>query len=134
MRPKRTSDLPTVLAETNTLDDAIIVKGIKKKKHVLNAYDERHGQDLDRSIVSKKKSKIKPDPTSDYPPMKLALDKWYCVSELLILDIIMMVIEEHHLSSYDLQNLCLLNTSFSTMIPKVSRWLQIDFSPFLEPQ
>jgi hypothetical protein len=40
-RPQRTSDLPTVLAETNNLDDLIIVKGTKEKKHILDAYKER---------------------------------------------------------------------------------------------
>jgi hypothetical protein len=66
--------------------------------------------------------------------MKPALDKWYRVSELLILNVIMMVIKGHHLSSHDLKNLRLINKSFSTLIPKVSRWLQIDFSPLLEPR
>jgi hypothetical protein len=87
-RPQQTSDLPTVLAETNTLDDAIIVKGIKEKKRILNTYKELFDQDSDHSIVSKKKSKIKLDPTLDYPHMYPALDKWYCVSELSILNVI----------------------------------------------
>jgi hypothetical protein len=39
-RPQQTSDLPTVSAETNTLDDAIIVKGTKEKKRILDAYEE----------------------------------------------------------------------------------------------
>jgi hypothetical protein len=54
-RPQRTSDLPTVSADTNTLDDAIIVKGTKEKKRILDAYKECFGQDFDHSIVSKKK-------------------------------------------------------------------------------
>jgi hypothetical protein len=58
-RPQQTSDLPTVLAETNTLDDAIIVKGTKEKKCILDTYLERFGQDFDHSIVSKKKSRPK---------------------------------------------------------------------------
>jgi hypothetical protein len=37
-RPQQTSDFPTVSAETNTLDDAIIVKGTKDKKCILGAY------------------------------------------------------------------------------------------------
>jgi hypothetical protein len=114
LRPQWTSDLPTVLAETNTLDDAIIVKGTKEKRRILYTYKERFGQDFDHSIVSKKKGKIKLDPTLDYSCMKPALDKWYCVSELLILNVIMTVIEEHHLSSHDLKNLRLINKSFST--------------------
>ncbi len=40
LRPQRTSDLLTVSAETNTLDDAIIIKETKEKKHILDAYKE----------------------------------------------------------------------------------------------
>ncbi len=65
--------------------------------------------------------------------MKPALDKWYRVSELLILNVIMAVVKEHHLSSYDLKNLGLINKSFSIMILKVLRWLQTNLSPLLEP-
>jgi hypothetical protein len=54
-RPQQTSDLPTVSAETNTLDDAIIVKGTTEKKCILDAYEERFGQHFIHSIVSKKK-------------------------------------------------------------------------------
>jgi hypothetical protein len=82
------SDLPIVSAETNTLDDAIIVKETKEKIRILDAYKERFGQDFDNSIVSKKKGKIKLDPTLDYPCMKPALDKWYHVSELSIMNVI----------------------------------------------
>jgi hypothetical protein len=134
LRPQQTSELPTVSAETNTLDDAIIVKEIKEKKRILNTYKECFHQDFNRSIVSKKKSKIQWDQTLDYPRMKPALYEWYRVSELSILNVITMVIKEHHLSSHDLKNLCLINKSFSMMIPKVSRWLQIDFSPLVEPR
>jgi hypothetical protein len=89
LRPQQTNDLPTVLAETNTLDDAIIVKGTKEKKCVLDTYKECFGQDFDHSIVFKKEGKIELDTTLDYPHMKPALDKWYCVSELSILNVIM---------------------------------------------
>jgi hypothetical protein len=40
-RLQQTSDLPIVLAETNTLDEANIVKETKEKKHILDAYEER---------------------------------------------------------------------------------------------
>ncbi len=109
------------------------VKGTKEKKRIFDAYEERVGQDLNHSIVSKKKGKIKLDPNLDFPHIKPTLDKWYWVSELLILNVITTVVKEHHLSSHDLKNLLLINKSFSTMIPKVLRWLQINFSPLLEP-
>jgi hypothetical protein len=65
--------------------------------------------------------------------MKPALDKWYWVSELSKLNVITMVVKEHHISSYDLRNLQLINKSFLAMAPKVLRWLQTNFSPLLEP-
>ncbi len=61
------SDLPTVLAETNTLDDGIIVKRTKEEKCILDAYKEHFGQDFNHTIVFKKKGKIKLDPTLDNP-------------------------------------------------------------------
>jgi hypothetical protein len=84
LRQQQISDLPIVLAETSTLDEAIIVKGTKEKKCILDANEEHFGQDFDHSIVSKKKGKIKLDPNLDFPCMKSALDKWYQVSELFI--------------------------------------------------
>jgi hypothetical protein len=132
-KPQQTNDQSIVSAETSTLDEAIIVRGTKEKKRILDAYEEHFGQDYDHSIVSKKKCKIEQDPNLNYSCLKPALDKWYRVSELSILNVIMTVVKEHHLSSWDLKNLWLINTSFSTMIPKVLRWLQTNFSPLLEP-
>jgi hypothetical protein len=105
LRSQQTSDLPTVLAKTNSLDDAIIVKGTKEKKCTLDAYEECFGQNFDNSIVSKKKGFIRLDPNLEFPRMKPALDKWYQVSELSILNVITTVVKEHHLSFQDLQNL-----------------------------
>jgi hypothetical protein len=110
------SDLPIVLAEANTLDDAITVKGLKENKHILNAHEKRFGQENNHSIVCKKKGKIKLDPTLDFPCMKPA------VSELLILNVITTVVKEHHLSSHDLKYLNLINKIFSMMISKILRW------------
>ena len=61
-RPQQTSAQPIVFAETSTLDEAIIVRRTKEKKHILDAYEERIDKDFDHSIVSKKKGKIKQDP------------------------------------------------------------------------
>ncbi len=69
------NDLPIVSAETNTLDEAIIVRGTKEKKRILDAYEEHFGQDFNHSLVSKKKGKIELDPILDFPGMKPALDK-----------------------------------------------------------
>ncbi len=66
--------------------------------------------------------------------MKLALDKWYPVSELSILNVITMVIKEHHLLPCNLKKLCLLDKNFSAMIQKVLKWLHIDFHLLWEPR
>jgi hypothetical protein len=73
-RPQQTSAQPIVFAETSTLDEAIIVKGTKEKKRILDAKKEHFGQDFNHSIVSKKKGKIKLDPNLDFPCVKPALD------------------------------------------------------------
>jgi hypothetical protein len=99
LRPQQTSDQPIVSAETRTLDEAIIARGTKEKKCILDAYEERFGQDFNHSIVSKKKGKIELDPNLHFPHMKPALDKWYWVLELLILNVIMTVVKEHQVSS-----------------------------------
>jgi hypothetical protein len=65
--------------------------------------------------------------------MKLSLSKWYQVSELLILNVITMVIKEHYLLSCSLNKLHLLDKTFSAMIPKVLKWVRIDFHPLQEP-
>jgi hypothetical protein len=83
LRPQQTSDLPTVLAETNTLDDAIIVKGTKEKKCILDAYEERFGQDFDHSIVSKKKDLPQADSLLFLPDSARAnlADLGHCVDQ-----------------------------------------------------
>jgi hypothetical protein len=63
------------LAETNTLDEALIVKGTKQKKRTLDAYEECFGQDFNHSIVCKKIGKIVLDPNVDFLCMKPVLNK-----------------------------------------------------------
>jgi hypothetical protein len=65
--------------------------------------------------------------------MKPALEKWYRVSELLILNVLITVVKEHHLLPCDIKKQCLLNKNFSTMIPKVLKWLRINFHSLQEP-
>jgi hypothetical protein len=119
-------------SEPNALDEAIIIKGTKKKKHILNAYEEHFGSEFDHWIVSKKKGNIKQDPDFICSFMKPSLSKWYQVSKVLILNVIMTVIKEHLLLPSILKKLCLLNKTSSTMIPKVLKWVPIDFHPLQE--
>ncbi len=67
--------------------------------------------------------------------MKPSTDKYYQVKELTIYNVISIVIREYAaFSKNKLSNIRLLNTNFAKMIPKLQRWLQIDFSLLLEPQ
>jgi hypothetical protein len=45
--------------EPNTMDKAIIVRGNKEKKSILDIHEEHFGSEFNHSIVSKKKGKIK---------------------------------------------------------------------------
>jgi hypothetical protein len=65
--------------------------------------------------------------------LRPSLDKWYRVSELTILNVIMTVIKEYCLTPSELKMIHLLNKSFSIMVPKVTCWLKIDLYPLRKP-
>jgi hypothetical protein len=66
--------------------------------------------------------------------MKPSTNKYYQVKELTIYNVITIVIQEYvAFSKNELLNICLLNTNFTKMIPKLQRWLQIDFSLLCKP-
>ncbi len=66
--------------------------------------------------------------------MKPSTDKYYRVKELRIYNVITIVIQEYAaFSKNKLLNIRLLNTGFAKMIPKLQRWLQIDFSLLCKP-
>ncbi len=53
----------------------------------------------------------------------------------MIYNAVTIVIQEYAaFSKNELLNICLLNTDFAKMIPKLQRWLQIDFSMLREPR
>jgi hypothetical protein len=58
------------------------------------------------------------------------LRKWYQVSELLILNVLTTVVKEHYLLPCDFKKLCLLTKTFSTMIPKVLKWVRLTSTHF----
>jgi hypothetical protein len=67
--------------------------------------------------------------------MKPSTDKYYRVKELTIYNVVKIVIQEYAaFSKNELLNICLLNTNFTKMIPKLKRWLRIDFSTLREPR
>jgi hypothetical protein len=67
--------------------------------------------------------------------MKPSTNKYYEVKELTIYNVITIVIQEYAaFSKNELLNIRLLNTDFAKMIPKLQRWLQIDFFLLHEPR
>ncbi len=65
--------------------------------------------------------------------MKPSTDKHYQVKEVRIYNVVTIVIQEYAaFSKNELLNIRLLNTDFAKMIPKLQRWLQIDFSTLRE--
>ena len=67
--------------EPDVLREAVIVKGTKEKRCILDTYEKHFGLNYDDSTVSKKKGKITKDPTIICTRMKPFLDKWYRVSQ-----------------------------------------------------
>ncbi len=68
--------------------------------------------------------------------MRPSLNKWYHVGDLHLYNVITMIIKECQVSfsRKDLSNLRLVNKDYATIVQKVIRWLQINFTPLHEPQ
>jgi hypothetical protein len=67
--------------------------------------------------------------------MKPSTDKYYQVKELTIYNIITIAIRGcAAFSKEELSSICLLNTDFVKMIPKLQQWLQVDFSSLRKPR
>jgi hypothetical protein len=67
--------------------------------------------------------------------MRPSLDKCYQVGDLHLYNIITTIIKECRVSflSEDLSNLCLVNKDFTNIVPKILRWLRVDFTPLQDP-
>ncbi len=67
--------------------------------------------------------------------MKPSTNKYYQVKDLKIYNVITIVIQEYTaFSKNELLSIRLINTDFAKMIPKLKRWLQIDFSTLRKPR
>jgi hypothetical protein len=127
--------LPTPISGLSTS-----VYGSKEKKHILEEYVSKFGSGYQKSIITKKKGKHNHNEplqclASFRQGMKSSTNKYYQVKELTIYNVIMIVIREYAVFSKNkLLNIRLLNTDFAKMIPKLQRWLQIDFPMLPEPR
>jgi hypothetical protein len=68
--------------------------------------------------------------------MRPSLDKRYQVGDLHLYNIITTIIKECRVSflKEDISNLCLVNKDFVNIVPKVLRWLQVDFTLLQDPR
>ena len=109
------------------------------KTRILREYEQQYGSNYSHSIVTKKQGEpyfSSPSRTSlsDRTRMRPSLDKHYRVQELTIYNVITTVLREFgsSFSRQDILSMILINKDFFKMIPKVLRWLTIDFTPLRE--
>ncbi len=86
-------------------------------------------------IVTRKKGKISNNTSLHCARMRPSLNKWYQVGDLHLYNIITTVIKECRVVFFqeDLSNLCLVNKDFADIVPKVLRWLRVNFTPLQDP-
>ncbi len=116
-------------------NNSTIIKGTREKKRILTAYQEKFGSEYPELIITRKKSKISDDTSLHCTRMRPSLDKWYQVGDLHLYNIITTIIKECRVSfsKEDISNLHLVNKDFANIVPKVLRWLQVDFTPLRDP-
>jgi hypothetical protein len=117
-------------------NNSIIVKGTCEKKRILMAYQEIFGSEYPESIVTRKKGKISNGTSLHRARMRPSLDKWYRVGDLHLYNLITTIIKECRVSfsKEDISNLCLVNNDFANIVPKVLRWLRVNFTPLQDPR
>ncbi len=79
----------------------------------------------------RKKGKTSDHISLDRSRMRPSLDKWYRVDDLHLYNVITTIIKECRVTSSkeDLANLRLVNKDYAAIVPKVIRWLRIDYTP-----
>ncbi len=137
------SNIVTLLHTSNSVtashdmlsNNSIIVQGMREKKCILMAYQEKFGSEYPELIETRKKGKIFNDTSLNCTCMRPSLDKWYQVGDLHLYNIITTIIKECRVSflNEDLSNLWLVNKDFANIVPKVLHWLQVDFTPLQDP-
>ncbi len=116
-------------------NNSIIIQGTRGKKCILMDYQEKFGSEYPESIVTRKKGKISNDTSLHCAHMRPSLGKWYQVGDLHLYNVITTIIKECRVifSKEDVSNLCMVNKDFANIVPKVLRWLQVNFTPLQDP-
>jgi len=120
-------------------DDAMIVPGTKEKRRILEAYETKFGTGYPVSIVTRKKGKHIGATLLSHSAtrrcMRPSKNKFYRVDILELHSVIATVMKEFRVefNAQDIHNLCLVCKDFASLVPKIERWLTIDFSRLREP-
>jgi hypothetical protein len=109
---------------------------MRDKKCILEDYHDKFGKNSNNLIKTRKKGKISDEISLNRSRMRPSLDKWYCIGDLHLYNVITTINKECWVtfSREDLPNLLLVNKDYGTIVPKVIRWLQLNFTPLREPQ
>ena len=135
----KADNVPTV----NTLaisqeanNDLIIVTCTREKRRILEAYKEIFGWGYPDSIVTRKKGKLKNVMSALHSKhMRPCKDKYYQVDVLELHSVIATILKAFckDLTAHDLCNLHLVCKDFATLIPKITQWMQVNFSTLCKP-
>jgi len=109
-----------------------IVSGTDHKKRILDTYQALHGEGYSESIVVAKKGKLHHNEILSFSSarMRPSNDKSYSVREITLYNVITIVINNSKclLEDQDIVSIQLVNKDFSTFIPKIIRWMNVDFT------
>ncbi len=117
-------------------DDLTIISGTREKRRILKAYKKKFGLGYPDSIVTSKKGKlVSTTLVSHSTRMRPSKDKFYWVNVLELHSIIATTLKEFwvEFTVQDLHNLCLVCRDFASLVPKITRWLTVDFSLLCKP-
>jgi hypothetical protein len=142
MNAKRDS-FPVVVTTTPAIpqeahDDAMIISGTREKRRILEAYETKFGTGYPDSIVTRKKGKLVDNTLLSHSTrrMRPSKDKFYRVDILELHSVIATIIKEFRVdfTAQDICNLCLVCKDFASLVPKITRWLTVDFTPLRVPR
>ena len=121
-----------------TKETTSLVSGTKEKQRILQQYELKFGAGHQDSIITKKKGEQAADNISLSIPsarMRPELNKYYRVDNITLHNVIAIVLREYaEFSPSDILAIRLLDKDFAVFVPKVLRWLRVDFSSLRDPR
>ncbi len=117
-------------------DDLTIVSGTREKRCIFKAYKKKIGLGYPNSIVTRKKGKLVSTMlVSHSTRMRPSKDKLYQVNVLEQHSVIATILKKFQVefTAWDLHDLCPVCKDFASLVPKITRWLMVDFSLLCKP-